>query len=91
VNAVCALLLLFAEEAEAVAEAVAGLWLMLMLHSAHKQLKRGEGFTCSNSHTKGQTQMGKEKEACWSCMHGRPTGSSQPHPLPLPLASSASS
>jgi len=28
------------------------LWLMLMLYSAHKQGKRGEGFTCSNSHTK---------------------------------------
>jgi hypothetical protein len=26
--------------------------------------------------------MGKEKEACWSCMHGRPTASSsQPRPL----------
>ena len=35
------------------------LWLMLMLHSAQKQGKRGEGFTCSNSHTKGQTQMGE--------------------------------
>ena len=30
------------------------LWLMiLMLHSAQKQGKRGEGFECSNSHTKG--------------------------------------
>ena len=36
-------------------------WLMLMLYSAHNQGKRGEGFTCSNSHTKGQMQMGKEK------------------------------
>jgi hypothetical protein len=42
------------------------LWLRLMLHSAQLQGKKGEGFTCSNSHTKGQTQMGKEegKESC---------------------------
>jgi len=33
---------------------------MLMLYSAQRQGKRGEGFTCSNSHTKGQTQMGRE-------------------------------
>ena len=47
----------------------------------------------------GQTQMGKENEACWSCMHGRPTGLFitasplafafcfllQPLELPLPL------
>jgi hypothetical protein len=33
------------------------LWLRLKLrlHSAQKQGKRGEGFTCSNSHTKGHT------------------------------------
>ena len=68
-NAACALLLLFVEEAEAVAELWLRPWLrlklwlmlMLMLHSAQKQGKKGEGFTCSNSHTKGQTKMGKEK------------------------------
>jgi len=96
VNAVCALLLLFVEEAEAVAELWLRpwlrlkLWLMLMLHSAQKQGKRGEGVYMQQEPHKGANVNG-EREGGLLELHGRPTGSSQPHPLPLHLASSVSS
>jgi len=52
------------------------LWLrlMLMLHSAQKQGKRGEGFTCSNSHTRGKRKWGQRRRLVGAAMHGRPTG-----------------
>jgi len=64
------------------------LWLKLMLHSAQLQGKRGEGITCSNSHTKGQTQMGKEKgkESCQPfSLHVHTTSQVHSSTAPAPL------
>ena len=66
-NAVCALLLLFVEEAEAVAELWLRpwlrlkLWLMLMLHSAQKQGKRGEGVYMQQEPHKGANVNGERE------------------------------
>jgi len=89
VNAGCALLLLFVEEAEAAAEAEA---VADDADAAQKQGKRGEGFTCSNSHTRGKRKWGKRRRLVGAACTGAPrASSSQPRPLPLPLASSSSS
>ena len=62
--------------------------LWLVLHSAQKQGKRGEGFTCSNSHTKGQTQRGPQRRRLvGAACTGAPQASSA-QPRPLPFASS---
>ena len=52
-NAACALLLLFVEEAEA--EAVADAEDVAEAAQCSEAGKEGKGFTCSNSNTKGQT------------------------------------
>jgi len=55
---------------------------MLMLHSAQKQGKRGEGFTCSNSHTNGQTLICRGCER-WRLVLG---AARAPHMCLFPLA-----
>jgi len=90
VNDVCALLLLFVEELWLWLRLKLRLW--LVLHSAQKQGKRGEGIACSYSHTKGQTQRGPQRRRLVgaACTPHGPLHASQPRPLPLPFASSCS-
>ena len=73
VNAACALLLLLVKEVEAVAEAAAEAVADADAAQCSEAGEESEGFTCSNSHTKGQTQMGGAARA-----HHRPLPSLAP-------------
>ena len=63
------------------------LWLRLKLHSAQKQGKRGEGFTCSNSHSLLSTlTMDASKGACegWRLVLGAARAPHRPLPSLAP-------